>query len=173
MKTILYAMCVAAVLAVAFAPASSYAFAKGDPPWGAPVMPGGKIVKTESTAVYIEYNQPYDKVLAWYKDALKDYRDKAMNIEFTKYRDWKDQMYIEDQGAANWHSIGISKTGGPNTTVKIVRDNFTWIFSTLLIRFAGVFLVLCILWILLNINSAVMKKFFSDKPGTKARAKAA
>jgi hypothetical protein len=169
MKTILYAICAIAVLAAALAPASSYAFAKGDPPWGAPVMPGGKIVKTEGTAIYFEYDQPYDKVLAWYRDALKDYRDKANNIDFTKYRDWKDQMYIEDQGAANWHSIGISKAPGPTTTVKIVRDNFTWIFSTLLIRFAGVFVVLCILWILLNINSAVMKKFFSKQP---AKAKA-
>ena len=47
--------------------------------------------------------------------------------------------------------------------MKIVKDNLTWIFSTLLIRFAGVFLVLCILWILLNINSIVMKKFFAKK----------
>ncbi len=169
MKTILYAMCAIMLCAAALTPASSYAFGGGTPPWGAPIMPGGKIVKTESTAIYVEYDQPYDKVLAWYRDALKDHRDKVMNIDFTKYRDWSDQMYIEDQGSANWHSIGISKAPGPTTTVKIVRDNFTWIFSTLLIRFAGVFLVLCVLWILLNINSALMKKFFSKQP---AKAKA-
>jgi hypothetical protein len=167
-KTILYAICALAVLAAAFTPTPSHAFANGNPPWGAPVMPGGKIVKAEGTAVYVQYDQPYDKVLAWYRDALKDYRDKERNIEFTKYRDWKEQMYIEDQGAANWHSIGISKIEGPVTTVKIVRDNFTWIMSTLLIRFAGVFFVLCILWIFLNVNGAVMKKLFPDKAKAKA-----
>ena len=99
MKTILSIIAVV-VLAAALLPASSYGFASGTAPWGAPVMAGGKIVKTESTAVYIEYNEPYDKVLAWYKNALKDYRDQQMNIEFTKYRDWKDQMYIEDQTRA-------------------------------------------------------------------------
>ncbi|MGA3175527.1 MAG: hypothetical protein ABSE25_14050 [Syntrophorhabdales bacterium] len=163
MKTILYITAAVAVLAFALLPASSYGFASGNPPWGAPVMPGGKVVKTEKTAIYIEYSEPHDKVLAWYREALKNHRDPAYNIDYTKYREWKDQTYIEDQGAADWHSIGISKTEGPITTVKIVRDNFTWIFSTLLIRFAGVFAVLCVLWILLNINSAVMKNISAKK----------
>jgi hypothetical protein len=78
-------------------------------------------------------------------------------------------MYIEDQGAAPWHSIGIQKGSGNKTMVKIVRDNFTWIFSTLLIRFAGVFIVLIVLWILLNLNGIMMKKYFSGK---EAKAKA-
>jgi len=133
-----------------------------DRQWEAPVMPGGTLMKTEDTAVYIEYEAPYGKVLAWYKQALKDYKDE-------KYRDWADQMYIEDMGGAKWHSIGIFKGGGDKTTVKIVKDNMTWIFSTLLIRFAGVFVVLCILWLLLNISGAAMKRFF---PGEEAKAKA-
>jgi len=130
--------------------------------WEAPVMPGGIVVKTEDTAVYINYDLPYEKVLDWYKDALKNYKD-------GKYRDWADQMYIEDQGGAKWHSIGISKGGGNKTTVKIVKDNMTWVLSTLLIRFAGVFVVLCVLWVLLNISGAAMKKFFPNE-GAKARA---
>ena len=105
---------------------------------------------------------PYEKVLAWYKQVLKDYKD-------GKYRDWTDQMYIEDQGGAKWHSIGIFKGGGDKTRVKIVKDNLTWVFSTLLIRFAGVFVVLCILWLLLNISGAAMKKFF---PSEEVKAKA-
>lgn len=132
--------------------------------WEAPVMPGGTIVKTEDTAVFIEYKATYDQLLAFYKEGLKNYKDpKYANVEWAKYRDWEDQMYIEDQGGAQWHSIGIEKSKGDKTTVKIVKDNFTWIFSTLLIRFAGVFVVLCILWILLNINSFIMKKFFAEK----------
>jgi hypothetical protein len=127
-----------------------------DKQWEAPVMPGGTLVKTEDTAVFISYDRPYDKVLAWYKKALENYKDE-------KYRDWKEQMYIEDQGSAKWHSIGISKDGGASTTVKIAKDNWTWIFSTLLIRFAGVFVILVILWILLSISNAIMKKLFAKE----------
>ena len=172
MKTTIYALCISVILGLAFSPVPSHAsFGGGEPPWGAPVIPGGKVVKSEgATVIYIECNLPYDKVLAWYREALKNHRDNAFNIDYAKYRDWKDQMYIEDQGSAQWHSIGIFKGTGPTTTVKIVRDNFTWIFSTLLIRFAGVFLVLCVLWILLNINSGVMKHFFSKKADAKAKA---
>lgn len=134
--------------------------------WEAPIMPGGVIVKTESKSIVIDYEgMTYDQVLAWYKEALKSYRyekDKVI-VEYTKYRNWEDQMYIEDQGGAKWHSIGISKNGGNKTTVKIVHDNWTWIFSTLLIRFAGVFIVLSFLWILLNINGFVMKRFFTKE----------
>ena len=133
-----------------------------DKQWEAPVMPGGTVVKTEDTAVFIDYDLPYEKVLAWYKDALRNYKD-------GKYRDWNDQMYIEDLGGAKWHSIGISKGGGNKTTVKIVKDNMTWILSTLLIRFAGVFVVLCVLWILLNLSGAAMKRYFPSQ-GAKAKA---
>jgi hypothetical protein len=162
MKKLIFAISIGFVLGMVLAPLSVHAWASGDSPWGAPVMPGGKIVRTESTATYIEYDIPWQKVLEFYKESLKAYPDE-------KLRDWKDQMYFEDQGGANWHSIGISKTDGPSkTTVKITRDNLTWIMSTLLIRFAGVFLVLCILWIFLNVNSAVMKKFFPDKKKVKA-----
>ncbi len=118
----------------------------------APVMPGGTIVKTEDVAVEVAYDLPYDKVLEWYKSALKEYKD-------GRYRDWEEQMYIEDQGGEKWHSIGIYKDGGDKTTVKIVKDNWTWIFSTLLIRYAGVFIVLILLWILLNISNFIMVKF--------------
>ena len=173
MKTILYAICLTVMLGMVLSPAPSYAwytFGGGEPPWDAPMMPGGKIVKTEGGVVIVEFDQPYEKVLAWYQEAMKAHRDKEYNIDFAKFRDWKDQMYIEDQGSAHWHSIGIAKGTGPTTTVKIVRDNFTWIFSTLLIRFAGVFFVLCLLWVLLNINSALMKKFF-PQGGAKASAK--
>jgi len=127
-----------------------------DKQWEAPVMPGGTLLKTEDTAVLISYAMPYEKVLEWYKKALENYKDE-------KYRDWQDQMYIEDQGGAKWHSIGISKGGGTNTTVRIVKDNWAWIFSTLLIRFAGVFAILLTLWILLSISNAIMKKLFAKK----------
>jgi hypothetical protein len=127
--------------------------------WGAPLMPGSKITDKKETSIIVQIDQPYDKVLAYYREVLKDYRDpRYSHVDFAKERDWADQMYIEDQGGSRWHSIGIMKGKGSTTTIKIVRDNYTWIFSTLLIRFAGVFMILCILWILLNINNAIMKK---------------
>ncbi len=169
MKTLVYAMLFSVMAVIAFSPASSYGFfGGGEPPWSAPVIPGAKMIKTEGTAAYYEVDKPYEAVLAFYQDALKDYRDPAYaHVFFAKYRDWKDQMYIEDQGAAPWHSIGIQKGGVNKTVIKIVRDNFTWIASTLLIRFAGVFVVLIILWLLLNLNGYMMKKYFPEK-GAKA-----
>ncbi|HEY3277745.1 MAG TPA: hypothetical protein VGJ94_14100 [Syntrophorhabdaceae bacterium] len=156
MKRTIFAIFIGLMFGLVLAPLSLQAWGGGEPPWNAPLLPGGTTVKTESTAIYIEYNLPYEKVLAFYKDAMAKYPDE-------KFRDWSDQMYIEDQGGAQWHSIGIFKDGGAKTTVKITRDNMTWVFSTLAIRFAGVFFVLCVLWVFLNINSAVMKKFFPEK----------
>lgn len=125
-------------------------------------MPGGVLVKTEDTAVFIDYELPYAKVLEWYKGALGNYKD-------GRYRDWEDQTYIEDQGGAKWHSIGIFKGGGNKTTVKIVKDNWTWIFSTLVIRFVGVFVVLVMLWLLLSISSIITRKAIA-KAEEKAKA---
>ena len=112
MKTILYAICAVVVLAAALSPASSYAFACGDGALGRAGHARRQDREDRGYRGLYEYDQPYEKVLAWYKEALKNYKDQQMNIDFAKYRDWKDQMYIEDQGAANWHSIGISKAGG-------------------------------------------------------------
>ncbi len=130
--------------------------------FNAPVMPGGSVVKSEGVAVEVAYDLPYPKVLEWYKNALKGFKD-------SRYRDWEEQMYIEDQGGESWHSIGIQKGGGDKTTVRIVKDNWTWIFSTLLIRYAGVFVVLILLWILLNISNFVMVRFIV-KEEEKAKA---
>ena len=128
---------------------SSQVIPKG-PQWlGAPIMPGGMEVGKESGRLVTEYNLPYNQVLTWYQEALKRYPD-------ARYRDWEEEMYIEDQGGSKWHAIKISKTGGPNTTVTIVKDNWTWIMATLLIRFTGVFVVLLVLWIFLNISTAIV-----------------
>jgi hypothetical protein len=128
---------------------SSEVIPKG-PQWlGAPIMPDGKEVSKDSGRLATEYNLPYANVLGWYQDALKGYPD-------ARYRNWEEEMYIEDQGGSKWHAIKISKTGGAKTTVTIVKDNWTWIMATLLIRFTGVFVVLLILWIFLNISTAIV-----------------
>jgi len=139
---------------------SSEVIPKG-PQWlGAPIMPSGTTLKQESIRLTTEYNLSYNQVLAWYQEALKRYPD-------ARYRDWKEEMYIEDQGGSKWHAIIISKTGGPKTTVAIVKDNWTWIMATLFIRFIGVFVVLLVLWMGLNISGAVMQRFFKEEKESK------
>jgi Na+-transporting methylmalonyl-CoA/oxaloacetate decarboxylase gamma subunit len=140
---------------------SSQVIPKG-PQWlGAPIMPDGTEVKKESGLLVTEYNLPYDKVLAWYQEALKKYPD-------ARYRDWKQEMYIEDQGASRWHAIKISKTGGPNTTVTIRKDNWTWIIATLVIRFTGVFVVLLVLWLGLNAATFIMSRTIKEAKNGRA-----
>ena len=88
MKTIIYAICFGVMLGIALSPVSSDAFGGfggGQPPWQAPVMEGGKLIKSEDTAVFYEYDLPYAQVLAFYKEKLKEYKDE-------KYRDWEDKM---------------------------------------------------------------------------------
>ena len=135
---------------------SSVVIPKG-PQWlGAPIMPDGKEVTKDSGRLATEYNLPYNQVLAWYQDALKNYPD-------ARYRNWDEEMYIEDQGGSKWHAIKISKTGGEKTTVTIVKDNWTWIMATLLIRFTGVFIVLLILWIFLNISGFIVQRLIKEE----------
>jgi len=144
---------------------SSLVIPKG-PQWlGAPIIPEGIKVSEKGGRHVTEYNLPYDKVLAWYRDALKKYPD-------TRYRDWKEEMYIEDQGVSKWHSIKISKTGGSKTLVTIQKDNWTWIMATLFIRFVGVFVVLLVLWISLKIAILVMLKFVKEEKATQKPATA-
>jgi hypothetical protein len=144
---------------------SSKVIPKG-PQWlGAPLMPDGTMVKQESGRLITEYNMTYDKVLTWYQEALKKYPD-------TRYRDWKEEMYIEDQGVSKWHAIKISKTGGPKTLVTIQKDNWTWIMATLFIRFVGVFVVLLVLWVSLKIAILVMLKVIKEEKQKQASTSA-
>lgn len=144
---------------------SSIVIPKG-PQWlGAPIMPDGAKVKEESDRLITEYNLPYDKVFAWYKEALQKYPD-------ARYRDWEEEMYIEDQGVSKWHAIKISKTNGPKTFVTIQKDSWSWIMATLFIRFTGVFVVLLVLWVALNIAIFIMRKTIKENKAKPAPASA-
>jgi hypothetical protein len=130
---------------------------------GAPLMGQGKTVqKTESR---LEMNLPltHDQVLAFYKEAFKGNQD-------IKFRDWKDSTYIEDDGALPWHSIAISKEEGKGVSVTILKDNWTWIIGTLVLRYVGVFVVLMILFLCMaiagSIISSSVKKIDAKKEAT-------
>jgi len=97
---------------------------------GAPVVSQGK--ENLRTDARLEMKTPlsHDEVVLFYKEQLKDLSD-------IKFRDWKDSTYIEDDGARPWHSITISKDDKDGTTIVMVKDNWTWIIGTLILRYIG------------------------------------
>lgn len=119
---------------------------------GAPVIPEGKIILQTDSRLELEVDKSHDQVLQYYKKALKDFKD-------IRYRDWKDATYIEDDGKMPWHSITISKSkAGEKVSVVIIKDNWTWIIGTLILRFIGVFVVLLVLFVAMSISGAIIHR---------------
>jgi len=54
MKKAIFVICISLMLGMVMAPSSLFAWANGEAPWGAPVMPGGKVLSSERTAQVIE-----------------------------------------------------------------------------------------------------------------------
>ena len=124
---------------------------------GAPVIPGGKMtLKTESR---LEMTAPvsHDKVVEFYQEALAGYQD-------IKFRDWKNYTYIEDDGNLSWHSITISKQDTEGAAIVIVKDSWTWIIGTLILRYIGVFVVLLLLLVGMSISGAIISRFLKEDP---------
>jgi hypothetical protein len=122
---------------------------------GLPLMPGGKVVLKQKGRLEMALPVPHDQVVAYYKEALKDEKD-------IRYRDWKDSTYIEDDGNRPWHSITISKEPEQGmTNVVIVKDNWTWILGTLILRFIGVFAVLVVLFGGMSLSGAIISRSVS------------
>ncbi len=130
----------------------------------APVMPGGKVlVRTDSR---LEFSVPkgHGEVLGYYKDALKKFKD-------IRIREWGQDTYIEDDGRLPWHSITISKGDTKETRVTIVKDNWSWILGTLVLRFVGVFIVLLLLFLAMAISGSIISKSVVRGEAKKAAAK--
>jgi len=115
---------------------------------GAPVIKGDVTHKSEDR-LEIKTDLSHDEALSFYREALKDLKD-------IKYREWKDATYIEDDGALSWHSITISKGEKNQTGVVIVKDNWTWIIGTLVLRYIGVFVVLMVLFGGLSLSGKII-----------------
>ena len=141
-----------------------YPFSAGaDDFLGAPVMPEAQeILKTDDRLV-VKTRLPPDQVVAFYREALKSFKD-------IKFREWKDATYIEDDGNLEWHSITVSKNYKNGTTVSVVKDNWTWIIGTLVLRYIGVFVVLMILFLGMSVSgkiiSGIIRKVEAQKSGT-------
>ncbi len=130
---------------------------------GAPVIPGGKVLVKTNARLELSVPEGHDAVLGYYKNALKKFKD-------IRIRDWEKATYIEDDGRLPWHSITISKDGGSESTVIIVRDNWTWILGTLVLRFFGVFIVLLILFISMSVSGSIISKSVARAEGKKVSA---
>jgi len=129
----------------------------------APVLPGGKVlVKTDARLEFV-VPKGHNEVLNYYKGALKNFED-------IRIREWKDSTYIEDDGALPWHSITISKDDRPETTITIVKDSWTWILGTLVLRFVGVFIVLLILFVAMGISGSLISRAVGRSGEKKAPA---
>ncbi|MFC1580137.1 hypothetical protein ACFL4N_04430 [Thermodesulfobacteriota bacterium] len=128
---------------------------------GAPVAPQAEeIAKTESR-LEVKSSLPHDEVLAFYRAALKGQKD-------IKFRNWKDATYIEDDGKRPWHSITISKMDKEGATVVIMKDNWTWIIGTLVLRYIGVFVVLLFLLLGMTVSGAIISRSVAKMEAKKA-----
>ncbi|MBW2610467.1 MAG: hypothetical protein JRC68_09015 [Deltaproteobacteria bacterium] len=123
---------------------------KGESFLGAPVIPQAKTVQQTDTRSESKTGLSHDDVVEFYREALKGYKD-------IKFREWKDSTYIEDDGGLDWHSITISK-GQEETTITIVKDNWTWIIGTLILRYIGVFAVLLVLFLGMSISGIIISR---------------
>jgi len=128
---------------------------------GAPVISQGK--ENLRTDARLEMKTPlsHDEVVLFYKEQLKDVPD-------IKFRDWKDSTYIEDDGARPWHSITISKDDKDGATIVIVKDNWTWIMGTLILRYIGVFVVLMIVLLGMVVSGKIITSFVRRAEARKA-----
>jgi len=130
---------------VIFLPGSSY----GEDFLGAPVIPQGTPTQKTDDRLEMKTSLSHDEVISFYREALKDFHD-------IKFREWKDATYIEDDGKMPWHSITVSKGGENVTEITIVKDNWSWIIGTLVLRYIGVFAVLMVLLIGMSVSGKII-----------------
>ena len=116
---------------------------------GAPLVPETKTLEKTDARLEMQAPLSHDRVLAFYREALKKHDD-------IKFRDWKDATYIEDNGKLRWHSITIAKGEKAQTQIVIVKDNWTWIVGTLILRFVAVFIVLLVLYVGMKVSGKII-----------------
>jgi len=128
---------------------------------GAPVISKVNTIEKTGARMIIKTDRSHDEVLAFYREALKNFKD-------IKFREWKDATYIEDDSNRAWHSITISKEGQGETTVVIMKDSWTWIIGTLVLRYVGVFVVLLFLLLGMTLSGAIISRSVKKAEAKKA-----
>lgn len=145
------------VMVVCFSFAS--AFALGEDFLGAPVIPGGTTVLSTGDRLEKKYEMSY-------QDALKFYKEVLSKEEHVKFWDRGDATHIEDHLSRPWHSITISESG-KGVDLVILKDNWTWIIGTLVLRFLGTFAVLTALYITLSISGTIISRTVTSRKKAK------
>ncbi len=138
-------------------------FVSADDFLGAPIIPNGKEINKTDIRLEVVVPLSHEEVVSYYKKALKDF-------ENIKYRDWPDATYIEDDSNMAWHSITISKNEKNGTHITILKDNWTWIIGTLVLRFIGVFIVLMLVYTGMIVSGKIITGFVKRADLKKAAA---
>jgi hypothetical protein len=129
---------------------------------GVPLIEKGKTLLKTKSRLEMESPLSHDEIVKFYETAFKDMKD-------IKFRNWPDATYIEDDSNNPWHSITISKTQEKGmTSIVIVRDNWTWIIGTLILRFIGVFVVLLVLFLGMSIAGYSISRSIKKMEAKKA-----
>lgn len=118
-----------------------------------PMIPDARIILESDDRLEMKSALPHEEIVTFYRDAMRAFPD-------IKFRDWPDAIYIEDDGKLEWHSITISKhPENGKISIVIVKDNWTWIIGTLILRYIGVFVVLLILYLFMSITGGIISRF--------------
>ena len=126
----------------------------------APLVTGGTVIQKTEKRLELKTGLSHAEALAFYKKALKDFKD-------LKFRDWKDATYIEDHGKRAWHSITISKEDKEGTTIVVMKDRWTWIIGTLVLRYIGVFVVLLFLLLGMIVSGSIISRLVKRREAKK------
>ncbi|MCJ7683655.1 MAG: hypothetical protein MUO68_05110 [Desulfobacteraceae bacterium] len=133
----------------------------GDDFLGLPLVPGGKVIEKTDAVLVMEVAMPHDQALEFFKNVLKGEKD-------IKIREWESSTFIEDDGARPWHSITIPKQEAEKITITIKKDSWSWIFTTLTLRYLAVFIVLLIIYVSILVSGKVIAAVEKRTAGKKA-----
>lgn len=114
-------------------------------------MDGGEVIKRTDSLLEQVLPGNHKQILAFYKDAFKDDHD-------ISFRDREKLTYIEELGSKPWHHIIISSIDNNQTKVVIMKDNWIWTLKNLILPFAGVFVVLFVLYLATSILGAIFAR---------------
>lgn len=123
---------------------------------GAPLPPGGQVIVSSPNRIEKKYEMTYADALNFYKEAFS-------KEEFTKFWDRGNETYIEEHSNRPWHSVTITPLEKGGTQIVILKDNWTWIIGTLVLRFFGVFAVLCVLYLAMAVSGAILSRITGAK----------
>lgn len=121
---------------------------------GVTLIPGATIIHQDNQRLEFNVNTTYDEAVGYYRELFK-------NSEHVKITDRGSQTYIEDHSNRDWHSVSISKLENGQIKIVILKDNWTWILGTLVLRFLAVFAVLLVLYLAMTLTGVIVSRMVS------------